>query len=95
MPAFVGEHAFAYRGRQYKVHSIPYEGLATSFTVDQSAFSAVLIEPASGGPTVTLGSPDPATFRRTVAVGAGGVAFTGELVNIIIAYGKSFSSSKA
>jgi hypothetical protein len=87
------ETTFQFAGTFYKLSKVPYSGVATDFKVDQSAVSAVLLEPASGGPTVTLGAAD-SSFEKTVNIAAGGTNEGGTVTVISAHTGSTLSSSK-
>jgi hypothetical protein len=87
------ETSFEFAGKFYRVSKMSYSGLATDFEVDQSATSVAVLEPASGAPTVSLGTSDSTTFMKTVTLASGGASGT---VTVVIAHGGgSVASTKA
>jgi hypothetical protein len=77
-------------GLNYVFHKIPYAGLETTFSVDQTCIVAVCVYPASG-PTVSIAAASAGLKVLTVA--AGGAEFGGNAI-ICTAHGKSIASSK-
>ena len=86
-----GEQAFEAFGRFYKIVRINHSsGADTTFLVDQSASAVAVIEPASGGPTASLGSAD-ANFEKTVTLTGGAAGLT----TVVIAHaGGTIASTK-
>lgn len=82
---------FEIEGRQFAVHNVPYSGSQETFSVDQSATSAVLVEPASGGPTVTLGSASGGLKVVTIASGGTGLNNT---ATVVVAHGTKIAGAK-
>lgn len=85
------EQVISFNGRQFKIHSVGYLGAATTFSVDQSATGVFIVEPVSGGPSVSLGSAS--VGLKTVTVAAGGSGLSGN-VTVIVVHGASISASK-
>ena len=96
-----GEKNFTFNGRNFKVFSVYYNGSSTSVFLDQSATSVSVIEPASGGPSLTLGAstdggnsaPTP-DFAKEVTLAAGASTGPGGSVTIVAAHGASVGGTK-
>jgi hypothetical protein len=86
------EKFVSFEGRNFKLHSVPYDGSTTTFKTDQSATAVAVIEPASSQPTVSLGAAD-SDFLKTVTVAAGGQSLGGA-ITVIIAHGLTIASRK-
>lgn len=87
--ALSDKNVFAF-GTNYVLHSVPYSGQATTFSVDQSASSVAVVDP-SGGPTATLGSAS--SGLKTVTLAAGGANIGGRVV-VVTAHGTHVGSAK-
>ena len=83
-----GQKAVEAFGGKYVFHQVPYDGSATSFSVDQTATVVSVVAPSSG-PTVTLGAGSGSL--KTVTVAAGGSNLGGHVV-IVTAHGKGIAS---
>ena len=91
MSASLGEKPVFAFGQNYVLHSVPYSGSATSFTVDQRVRVATVVDPASG-PTATIGSTS--NGLTTISLSAGGQNIGGRVV-VATAYGKARAGHKA
>jgi hypothetical protein len=85
------EKNYEFKSRIYKFSQISYDGTEVTFKVDQSAESAVVILPASGAPTASLGSSD-SSFEKTVTLSSGSASAT---VVVVIAHGQTVAGAKA
>jgi hypothetical protein len=81
--------AIEVNGRKYTLHRVSYKGAAVTFVTDQSAVSAVCVDPASG-PTCSLATGSVGLI--TVTVAAGGETNSGNWVLIMCAHGGSIPS---
>lgn len=86
-----GELAVTFKGLVYKLWSVRYDTTATTFTVNQSAQGIFVIEPASGAPTVSMGSPSNGVKTATIA--AAGIAKSDGTVTLVTVHGTSIGSS--
>lgn len=86
----IGEKPVFAFGENFVLSSVPYSGVATTFSVDARASSVAVIAPASG-PTATLGSASGGL--KTVTLAAGG-ANQGGAVIVATAYGKARAGFK-
>lgn len=84
------EKNYEFRSKIYKFSEFAYAGTEITFKVDQSAVSSVAVLPASGAPTVTLGSSD-SNFEKTVTIALGSASAT---VVIVTAHGKTAAGVK-
>lgn len=89
--AVPAEQVISFKGRKFKIHNVGYTGVAATFSVDQSATGVALVEPVSGGPTLTLGSAS--SGLKTVTAAAGGVGLNSS-ITVIVVHGASISTSK-
>lgn len=90
--AVPAEQVISFKGRKFTIHNVGYNsGVATTFSVDQSATGVALVEPVSGGPTLTLGSAS--SGLKTVTAAAGGVGLN-NAITVIVVHGASISTSK-
>jgi hypothetical protein len=85
------EKSINFNGKYYKLWIIRYDNTETTFTVNQSTTSIVVLEPASGGPAVSLGTP--ANGVKTATLAAGGVATGDGTVTLVTAHGLTIGSS--
>jgi hypothetical protein len=90
--AILGESVVRVFGANYVFLRCGYAGLADSVTVDQGATKVTVVSPASGGPTLTLGSAS-STGTKTVTIAAGGLNAGGAIV-ILVNGGKSVGGFK-
>lgn len=96
-----GEKVVSFKGRNYRIITVGYDGSSTSVYTDQSATSVAVLEPASGGPTATLGSstgdgntaPTP-DFAKEITLSAGASTGPEGSVTLVVAYGTSVGGSK-
>ena len=88
--SILSENVVEFSGVFYKITRFSYDGTASTFKVDQSATSAVVLLPASGAPTVTLGSGD-SSFEKTVTLAAGASAAT---ITVVIAHPGTIAGAK-
>ena len=85
------EQVISFNGRKFKIHRVPYSGVAATFDTDQSATGVSVIEPVSGAPSVSLGTA--ASGVKTVTV-ATGPTVDGAAVTVVVVHGASISTSK-
>jgi len=78
------ELAFQFGPSFYKISRVPYGGLEVTIKVSQNAIGAFVIEPAEGGPAVTLGPAD-SSREKPVTLAAGGAGIN-NLVTVITTY---------
>lgn len=86
-----GELAVQFGGQFFKIWTVRYDGTATTFDVNLSVTSIIVILPASSAPTVSLGAS--ANGIKTATIAAGGSASSDGTVTIVTAHGASLSSS--
>jgi hypothetical protein len=86
----VGETAILFKGLYYKLWSVRYDATATTFTVNSAVTSICVIEPASGAPSVSLGSP--ANGVKTATIASGGSAKGDGTVTLVTVHGTTIGT---
>jgi hypothetical protein len=91
----MGQATVVLFGKKYVAHKVAYRGAETVFDTDLSVGSApVCIEPVSGGPAASLGTPGATNNNLTRVTLAAGGAHTSGAVVILCAHGTSVASTK-
>ena len=91
----MGQATVVLFGKKYVAHKVAYSGAATNFDTDLSVGSLpVCIDPATGGPTASLGTAGATNDNLTRVTLAAGGANYGGVVIILCAHGTSVASTK-
>lgn len=85
-----GDKVITFGGQTFVLSIVPYNGKATTFSLDQTAVAVAVAAPTSG-PTLTLGSASNGTKTVTVARGGQNI---GGVIYVISSHGKGVSSFK-
>jgi len=67
MPILSESSPYQVGGKWYKISKISHQSATSTFLVDQSAVSATVTFPVSGGPTASLAASD-SNFEKTVTL---------------------------
>jgi len=89
--SILGETRVRVFGTQFLFLRVAYSGQAVSVSVDQPCVSAAVLSPASGGPSVSLGSAS--AGLKTLTLAAGGVSVGGAVI-VALNSGKTSASTK-
>ena len=81
-------------GKKYVAHEVPYSGVSVVFDTDLSVTAANVINPVSGGPTLSLGTAGATNNNLTRITLAAGGGNDGGKVIILCAHGTSVASTK-
>jgi hypothetical protein len=91
----MGQATVVLFGKKYVAHKVTYNGSQAMFDTDLSVGSTpVCIDPATGGPSVSLGTAGGTNNNLTRVTLAAGGANNGGAVVILCAHGTSVASSK-
>ena len=91
----MGQTTVVLFGKKYVAHRVAYSGVSRVFDTDLSvSANPVCIDPATGGPTASLGTAGATNDNLTrVTLAAGGADRAGVVV-ILCAHGTSVASTK-